>query len=317
MEVKSQSNFFNYFFYAGGIICLLIFAYLTYQTITLKASVVRLSHDLSETNSQKEQLMALNASTSASLQIATDNLNAISSQLSLTSDQLSSLEDDYKAEKNKNDSFQNQINKISGTVGSLDKLSKTDKELLQKYSKVYFLNENYIPEKLVQIDKKYLYTESVPKEIHAKVEPFLNDMLDAALDDNVKIWVVSAYRSFGTQAALKNSYSVTYGTGANAFSADQGYSEHQLGTTLDFTTEGINGGLDGFDATAAYTWLQKNAYKYGFILSYPQNNSYYEYEPWHWRFVGQDLAKYLHTKGVNFYDVDQRTIDTYLISIFD
>lgn len=248
---------------------------------------------------------------------ASSTIAELSSRLSLTSEELSDIEDDYRDEKKKNDNFEDQISKISGTVGILDKLSKTDKELLQKYSKVYFLNEHYIPEKIVPIEKKYVYNEAVAKSIHGKVEPYLNDMIDDALDDGVKLWVVSAYRSFKEQGGLKGAYTASYGTGANAFSADQGYSEHQLGTTLDFTTEGINGGLDGFDTTKAFTWMQANAYKYGFTLSYPKGNAYYVYEPWHWRFVGEDLAADLHKAGDSFYDWDQRKIDTYLISIFD
>jgi D-alanyl-D-alanine carboxypeptidase len=270
---------------------------------------------------EQDRIHLENASTTADFQnkldIASSTIADLSGRLSLTADQLSSIEDDYKAEKQKNDGFEDQISQISGTVGVLDKLSKTDKELLQKYSKVYFLNEHYIPEKIVPIDKKYLYTETVSKSIHAKVEPYMSDMIDAALDDGVKLWVVSAYRSFGEQAGLKGAYIKSYGTGANTFSADQGYSEHQLGTTIDFTTEGINGGLDGFDTTKAYIWMQKNAYRYGFTLSYPKGNTYYTFEPWHWRFVGIKLATDLHKSGDFFYDWDQRKIDTYLISIFD
>lgn len=269
----------------------------------------------------QDQLRLEQASTTADYQmkldVASGTIAELSSRLSLTAEQLDSIEDDYKAEKEKNDNFEDQISKISGTVGVLDKLSKTDKELLQKYSKVYFLNEHYIPEKIVAIEKKYLYNEAVSKSIHGKVEPYMADMMDAALDDGVKLWVSSAYRSFNEQASLKGAYTKTYGTGANTFSADQGYSEHQLGTTIDFTTEGINGGLDGFDATKAYVWMQKNAYKYGFTLSYPKGNTYYTFEPWHWRFVGEKLATDLHKSGEFFYDWDQRKIDTYLINIFD
>ena len=130
--------------------------------------------------------------------------------------------------------------------------------------------------------------------------------------------MVSAYRSFGEQAALKSSYKVTYGAGtANSFSADQGYSEHQLGTTIDFTTGYLGANFAGFDKSDAYAWLLDNAYKYGFIISYPKTNAYYTYEPWHWRFVGKKLARYLHTTNERFYDLDQRTIDSYLITIFD
>src|SRR5690606_18737682 len=108
-----------------------------------------------------------------------------------------------------------------------------------------------------------------------------------------------------------------YGSGANAFSADQGFSEHQLGTTVDFTTTGLGGGLQGFGNTPAYQWLVQNAYKYGFVLSYPEDNAYYVFEPWHWRYVGEDLAEDLHDDDQHFYDLPQREIDQYLLHIFD
>ncbi len=108
-----------------------------------------------------------------------------------------------------------------------------------------------------------------------------------------------------------------YGAGANTFSADQGYSEHQLGTTVDFSSDEIGGGLTDFQNTKAFAWLEENAHRYGFTLSYPEANEYYIYEPWHWRFVGQELADDLYDDGKHFYDYDQRTIDEYLISIFD
>jgi LAS superfamily LD-carboxypeptidase LdcB len=249
--------------------------------------------------------------------IASSTIAELSDRLSLTAEELDDIESDYRKEKKKNDNFEDQIKEISGTVGVLDKLSKTDKELLQKYSKVYFLNEHYIPEKIVKIEPKYLYNEAVSKSIHGNVEPYLNEMIDDALEDGIKIWVVSAYRSFNEQASLKGAYTQTYGSGANTFSADQGYSEHQLGTAVDFTTEGLGGGLTGFEGTPAYEWMQKNASKYGFTLSYPKGNAYYVFEPWHWRFVGEDLASDLKKDNANFYDWEQRKIDEYLISIFD
>ena len=228
------------------------------------------------------------------------------------------LSENLEEEKGRNEEFQDQIDDIADTVGILDKLSKTDEELLQKYSKVYFLNEHFVPDSLAAIDKELLYDETTEKKIHSKVKPELEDMLEDALQDGIKIWVVSAYRSFSEQINLKGAYSTTYGSGANAFSADQGYSEHQLGTTLDFTTEGLNGGLvTSFETTLAFTWLTENAHKYGFTLSYPKGNAYYVYEPWHWRYVGVDLAKDLKRDNAYFYDWDQRKIDEYLISVFD
>ena len=248
---------------------------------------------------------------------STDSLVIASSTIALLETELDDLREEYGVEQERNEDFEKQIKKISKTVGVLDKLSKTDEELLQKYSKVYFLNEHYVPEKLSSVEKEYMYDESKNHQLHSKVVPYFNDMVKDAKGSGVDLWVVSSYRSFEQQATLKGQYLVTYGSGANTFSADQGYSEHQLGTTVDFTTKGLGGGLSGFSSTQAYTWLQANAYKYGFTLSYSEGNAYYEFEPWHWRFVGEDLARDLNKANATFYDWDQRKIDAYLIKIFD
>lgn len=257
------------------------------------------------------------ASSSRALTDRNDLIAELSEQLELTEDELDYTSEKLRDEKDRNDEFEDRITDLAGTVSDLDKLSKTDKELLQKYSKVYFLNEHYVPESLTEIRDKWKYDEDKEHMLHSKVIPFFNDMLEAAEDDGINLWVASAYRSFDTQAQLKDSYSVTYGSGANAFSADQGYSEHQLGTTVDFTTNGIGGTIDGFGGTPAYEWLLENAHRFGFTLSYPEDNSYYIFEPWHWRFVGTDLAKDLYKDNDHFYDLDQREIDEYLLNIFD
>ncbi len=227
------------------------------------------------------------------------------------------LESALVAEKERVGSLAEQVGEISGTVGDLEKLSKLDPELLQKYSKIYFLNEHYVPDSLKNAPEDYVYVAGSIHQVHSRVWPFLEDMFDDAAEDGVPLYINSAYRSFGTQSWLKATYKVIYGTGANAVAADQGYSKHQLGTTSDITTSGIGGGVDGFEATPAYGWLLDNAYKYGFILSYPQGNAYYVFEPWHWRFVGTELARDLHRDGKNFYDTPQREIDEYLLNIFD
>ena len=255
------------------------------------------------------------ASTTALLSERVANLEAGLATSTLTSQELSQklLEAQIK-----NDSFEESISDIAGTVGTLEKLSKTDKELLQKYSRVYFLSDNYIPLSLKEIDSKYLYDNTKTLEFHTSALPFLKRLLDRARRDDIPLQIVSAYRSFGTQSTLKNSFLTTYGSGANQFSADQGYSEHQLGTALDLTQEGLSPVLGtNFESSEAFTWLTNNAYKYGFILSYPQNNTFYQYEPWHWRFVGVKLATKLHDNNMNFSDMEQRVIDTYLVKIFD
>jgi len=227
------------------------------------------------------------------------------------------LANDLVAEKERVGAIARQVGEITGTVDDLEKLNKLDAELLQKYSKVFFLNEHYIPDSLRNIPLEHLYNESVNKQLDSRAWSFLQDLIDDAAKDGVTLWVVSAYRSFGTQSSLKSSYRIIYGSGANAFSADQGYSEHQLGTTIDFTTMGLGGGFSGFSGTEAYEWLTNNAHKYGFTLSYPEGNAYYVFEPWHWRFVGTDLAQDLDRNNEHFYDVAQREIDEYLLEIFD
>ncbi len=216
-----------------------------------------------------------------------------------------------------NQTLQNIINSISGQVGNLEKLAQTDKELLQKYSKVYFLNEHYVPISLTLINPKYVGNPSSGLQIHSNVDRYLESLLSNAESQGLGLKVQSAYRSFGTQASLKQSYKITYGSGANAFSADQGYSEHQLGTTVDFTTIKLAGGLSGFDKTPEYAWLLAHAHEYGFVISYPKENTYYIFEPWHWRFVGVALANKIYQDNTYFYNLDQRFIDSYLANIFD
>src|SRR3989344_3791763 len=215
------------------------------------------------------------------------------------------------------ESFTGQIQDIGSTVGTLEKLAATDKELLKKYSKVYFLNENYIPPALSDIEEKYIYKGSTNFEVHVKVWPYLRNLLEEAEKGDLGLSVASAYRSYNEQASLKSGYKVIYGSGANQFSADQGYSEHQLGTTVDFTTEKVGGEFSKFENDPTFEWLEKNAHKYGFVLSYPKGNVYYKFEPWHWRFVGVKLSTRLHDDSKYFYDLDQREIDRYLIDLFD
>ncbi len=227
------------------------------------------------------------------------------------------VEENLVKEKENINIFKNQIENIAGTVNVLERLSKTDEELLKKYSKVYFLNENYIPESLTRIDPAYLLQKDKVVEIKTKVTPYLLNLMEDAKGSGLELLILSGYRSFDTQASLKSSYKVTYGSGANKFSADQGYSEHQLGTTVDFTNAQIGTVLSGFQNTKEYEWLKNNAHKYGFILSYPENNEYYIFEPWHWRYVGTELATKLYEEKISFYSLDQRVLDSYLLNLFN
>lgn len=215
-----------------------------------------------------------------------------------------------------NSAFAARVNELASNLTFLDKLVKTDEELLQKYSSVYFLNENYVPENLVPINDELLARPG-NFMFHGAAFPYLEKMMRAASADEMHLRILSAYRSFGEQSSLKSSYTRKYGTGANAFSADQGYSEHQLGTTVDFTTAENPESLALFGTSDEYSWLVRHAHEYGFVLSYPKDNTFFQFEPWHWRFVGVALATRLYHDNKFFYDLDQREINLYLPRIFD
>ena len=264
------------------------------------------------------ELQKTNSAAASSTEELKTQIAILDSRLSDISNQNSNLTNVVQAQQSKSTAIAQQVGDIANNVGTLNKLQNTDAELLQKYSKVYFLNEHYIPSSLTTIPGDLVFGANRSLQFHGDAWLHLQAMLTDASRSGTSILVESAYRSFGTQAGLKASYKMIYGAGtANQFSAEQGYSEHQLGTTVDLTTTAIGGGLVGFDKTSAFTWLVGNAYKYGFVLSYPKNNTYYMYEPWHWRFVGVALATKMHEDGQYFYDVDQREIDKYLVHIFD
>ena len=295
--------------------------FFVYENYLLKEGKAALESEISQTKADFDATTAKFNGEIKDLEGDIKELNTIldrtKDDLATTTAERDSYRSKYTREKKKMDDFSEQIDAIEGKVGTLQKLSETDPELLKKYSKIYFLNENYVPQSFVKIDKNYTSDSKEDYLFDAQIWPFLEDLLMAAEDEEIDLKITSAYRSFGSQANLKSTYKMIYGTGANKFSADQGYSEHQLGTTVDFTTSENNSIFSGFEKTAAHEWLQGHAYKYGFILSYPQGNAYYQYEPWHWRFVGRELAKSLHKDGKNFYDLDQREIDQYLISFYD
>lgn len=266
---------------------------------------------------EKKQLQQENVVNINKFLEASSTIENLLETLEETTEKLSDAEKDLEKEQERNEEFEDQLRRLSGTVRDLDKLSKTDEELLQKYSRTYFLNENFIPMRLSKINNRYVMPDKKDLYFHGNGVKFLEDMLDDAKDAGFDIRIISAYRSFDEQTDLKGQYTQIYGSGSNAFSADQGYSEHQLGTTVDIVDMDTRTTSDSFANTEAYKWLVDNAYRYGFVLSYPENNAFYIFEPWHWRFVGVDLARDLHRADAQFYEWDQRKIDEYLIKVFD
>lgn len=308
--MKISQNAVLYFAGLIAVVGIIASTYLAIQGQQKDLQIETLSQELNK-------LLQKNNSQATELSLASSTIGSLGDELTDLRENLDDLADDYRDEKNRNSDFEDQIRSLSGTLGDLDKLAKTDKELLAKYSKVYFLNENYIPAKIKQIDSQYILEGKKDQYFHASAVNHLEDLFKAAAKDDIDLKVISAYRSFDEQVDVKGQFTQVYGTGANAFSADQGYSEHQLGTTLDLTIKSVGGTYTSFAETEAYAWLLKNAYKYGFILSYPKDNSFYIFEPWHWRFVGTELARDLNRSSTSFYKMDQRDIDKYLLNLFD
>lgn len=110
-------------------------------------------------------------------------------------------------------------------------------------------------------------------------------MHEAAARVNVELQIVSAFRSIEYQLGIVER---KLARGLNmdeilCVSAAPGYSEHHSGRCVDFTTPGFATLEEEFERSPAFRWLQRNAMKYGFTLSYPRGNVHgITYEPWHW-----------------------------------
>jgi D-alanyl-D-alanine carboxypeptidase len=132
----------------------------------------------------------------------------------------------------------------------------------------------------------------------------LKSMAYAARNAGARLAVQSAFRSYATQKATFDYWVRVHGYAvALKESARAGHSEHQLGTTIDFKSYGGKAPWDYTDwgTSAAGRWLKANAWKYGFVMSYPKDKTpvtCYTYEPWHYRYVGRAQAAALRASQV-------------------
>ena len=167
-------------------------------------------------------------------------------------------------------------------------------------NKFYYLGKDYVPDDLEVIDG--IYARDSAKAVKVAATTF-KKMADDARNEGLTIKVTTGYRSYNFQSTLYNNYVKIDGVKeADTYSARPGYSEHQLGYSLDLTNA-KNVGFRDFDKTKEYEWLSKNAYKYGFILRYPKDKEYitgYMYESWHYRYVGDDIAKYIYENNLTY-----------------
>lgn len=182
--------------------------------------------------------------------------------------------------------------------------------LLAHVNKIFTLPSRYVPPGLVSLTGQVKTIG--PETIRETVLPNLKNLLTAAEKAcGCKLAVLSAYRSYQTQVWVHNYWVSQLGQYyADLCSARPGHSEHQLGTTVDFTSSTIGYQLTrDFGYTKEGIWLERNAHKYGFVLSYPKGKdgtTGYIWEPWHFRWVGKAVAEEIRNKGM--------TLEEYLTS---
>jgi len=157
-------------------------------------------------------------------------------------------------------------------------------------NKFYTLNSEYDPE-LVSVSNWYAYgTQQVLEEVYTQYKLMFN----AAKKEDITLIINDSYRSYKEQEETYEKY-------GDEYAARPGSSEHNTGLAVDITTFGYNG--DTFEESDAYTWLQKHAHEYGFILRYPKDKEYltgYAYESWHYRYLGVDLATKVYNSGLTY-----------------
>ena len=178
--------------------------------------------------------------------------------------------------------------------------SDISKNTLLINNKYYKLSETYEPTDLETVKNWYSYgsNNKLRKETY---EAFIN-MYNSAKEEKITLIINSAYRSYKEQNQIYNDYLSKYTKEyTDSYAARPGHSEHQTGLALDIITYGANG--DNFDKTDAFKWLNNNAHKFGFILRYPKNKEYltgYNYESWHYRYVGVEAATIIHDSNITF-----------------
>lgn len=166
-------------------------------------------------------------------------------------------------------------------------------------NKNHHLPEDYEPEDLIEPNvstTKKLYVREV-------IHDDLMDMFKEAENQGIDLSISSGYRSYQYQKTLFNNYAARDGIdAASRYSARPGQSEHQTGLALDIAAKsGVCTLSTCFKDTDEGKWLNENAWKFGFILRYPEGKEEitgYMFEPWHFRYVGKKQAKKIVESGL-------------------
>lgn len=181
--------------------------------------------------------------------------------------------------------------------------TNTDLNELMLVNKYYQLKSDYVPDDLVNISTKYAWGSAGSKQTRKITYDAFLEMWEAANLDGYYLMINSAYRSYQSQETVYNDYMKKRGERyADSIAARPGSSEHQTGLCLDIFSKN-NSNKNTFGDTLEAQWLKDNAYKYGFILRYPEdkvNVTGYNFESWHYRYVGKEAAKYIYENDITF-----------------
>ena len=159
----------------------------------------------------------------------------------------------------------------------------------------------YAPPDLVNISEAgFPFTDGLA--VRGLMAADLNAMREAAAANDTPLSILAAYRSHAQQAALYDKRVDEMGASeASGRVARPGHSEHQLGTTIDVTSAGMDDVDQAWGASPTGQWVASNAHKYGFLVSYPSGASgstCFDYEPWHLRYVGREMAAEVVRSGL-------------------
>lgn len=166
------------------------------------------------------------------------------------------------------------------------------------------LSENYVPDNLIEISSRFLnYAED--DNLESTASEALNRMFNAAMEDGISLIGVSGYRSYDMQRRLYDTRMMREGEAqTRSYTAEAGASEHQTGLAIDILSDEYSVLDEGFENTRAFKWLNENCYKYGFILRYlkgKEDITGYNYEPWHFRYIGnEEAAMEIMNRGLTF-----------------
>ena len=167
-------------------------------------------------------------------------------------------------------------------------------------NKTYCLDSSYVPENLVTLSNWYA---TANRQLSQEAADALAAFGDGGRAVGVTFFAVSAYRPYESQEKVYNSLVASQGQEkADQSGARPGFSEHQSGLAVDLAASNEDD-IPEFVNTNAYKWASSNCADFGWILRYPENKESitgYEFEPWHYRYVGTELAKAVYDSKMTF-----------------